>query len=330
MLFFERCVMSDDKIDYLAIMAQRAADAKNRISDAKSNSQPESEVTSKEDIIVVDVINLVSYKSDIDSLNYPIFALSKNISTAEITYSYKNVKLTVTPNSYGRATMFDKDVWIYCISKLAQAIYENNSISPTIRFKMTDFLRTVGRSINGRSHMRAKDAFDRLDGTRVKLEIKEGQRIVTQKFGLLEGWKTIENEKGEMEYVQVTLPQWVFESIVNGDLKKISSKFFSLTRSIERRIYEIAAKYCNKNAQWAFSLSLLKERCGSTDTLKSFRQNVKEIAKTGKIPDYKIVYEAETDKVIFINLDPKIQEKAAKKEAQKKLEILVDNVTKKI
>jgi plasmid replication initiation protein len=325
--------MSDDKSGYLGILQKRADEARKRLESTQSNVPAMAEQDSlidsnSEDILTIDVFKFVSYRTDIDSLNFPIFALSKNLNTDEIIYEYKNTKLTITPSSCGQATMFDKDLWIYCISKLAQAVYEKKHITPTIRFSMSDFLRMVGRRIDGRSHARAKDSFDRLDGTRVKLEIMAGKKIITQKFGLLEGWRTIENQNGIMEYVQVTLPQWVFKSILNGQVKKISSEFFSLSKALERRIYEIAAKHCYKNPRWSFSLTLLKTKCGSKDELKGFRRNIKAIAKANKLPDYELIFHSDNDMVEFVNRDPVIQERAAKKAAKKQQEAMANNVMK--
>ncbi|PAV02407.1 hypothetical protein CBG25_11055, partial [Arsenophonus sp. ENCA] len=39
-----------------------------------------------------------------------------------------NIVVTVNPNAYGLATIFDKDIWIYTISKLQEAKNNNEEI----------------------------------------------------------------------------------------------------------------------------------------------------------------------------------------------------------
>ena len=306
--------------DCFSKLKQRAKEAKEKLEAKKLENVEDSETetinkssSTSAKVVTVDIFDIKSYRTDIDSLNYPIFALAKNINRDTVTYEHQNIKMIITPNSFGQATIFDKDVWIYCISKLSQAIYQKKEVSPTIRFKMTEFLRLVSRKIDGTSPKRAKAAFDRLTGTRVKIEIKEGKKLVTHSFGLLEEWKTIEGENGVMEYIQVTLPQWIYNSVLKGQLKKIPITYFELSKSLERRVYEVASKYCYNNPSWFFSLELLHSRCGSKDTMRGFRRNIKNIAKEDKLPNYHIVFHADRDMVEFINRDQKVHEKAAKK-----------------
>lgn len=317
---------SSKNLEYLDLIQKRAKDARERSNHLDLNCN---EVSAKEDdLIFIDVFKIVSIKTDIDSLNFPLFSLRKNTVTTESVFENKDFKVTVTPSPKGQATIHDKDIWIYCVSKLAQAMYERKNIKSTVRFRLSDFLKTVGRNLSGRSHNRTKEALDRLDGTRIKIEYRDNKRVVTHKFGLIEGWSVIENENGRMSYIQITLPQWLVKSIQTSKVRKISPGYFNLSGAIDRRIYEIACKHCNNNPEWMFKLENLKIKCGSTSSTYGFRRSIKELAVKDNLPDYHIIYEPESDNVRFINRDPLVHEKAAKRRSVTPIGDFIDKIEK--
>lgn len=69
------------------------------------------------EFFIADDIDVSTFRDEIASMEHPFFALKEgDIKTRE--YKNGNVTVTVTPNAYGLATVFDKDIWIYAISKL--------------------------------------------------------------------------------------------------------------------------------------------------------------------------------------------------------------------
>ena len=75
------------------------------------------------DFFVIDVFD-ASLKDDLASMEHPIFAL-KNGDTRNRFYEHNGNTITIMPSSFGCATIYDKDVWIYCISALINA--QNNN-----------------------------------------------------------------------------------------------------------------------------------------------------------------------------------------------------------
>lgn len=252
-------------------------------------------------LLLLDVIEIKSYNVDIPSLKIPLFTLTKKTVTTETKFQTNNTIVTIMPGPKGQATVNDKDIWIYCISKLSRMRYGDRPIPRTVQFKLSDFLKTVNRDISGRSHERAKDALDRLDGTRVKIEQLSGEERKTVKFGLIEGWAVVENKNGRMVNIEVTLPNWLIESIQEYKIRKISPDYFNLSKPLHRRIYEIACTSCNKNAKWEFKLETLKNRCGSSADNYEFRRTITDLAKTNHLPDYEVTYDRSTDIVTFLN-----------------------------
>jgi len=69
------------------------------------------------DFFVADEFNLVNFRDEMASMEHPFFAL-KGGDTRIREYVNGNINVTVRPAvGIGMATVFDKDVWIYAISK---------------------------------------------------------------------------------------------------------------------------------------------------------------------------------------------------------------------
>ena len=82
-------------------------------------------------------------RDDMASMSHPLFALkAKDIRT--IRYAQNNVKTEISANAeYGRATIFDKDIWIFAISKLMQAKFEGKEINNVIEFSAVEFFKST-------------------------------------------------------------------------------------------------------------------------------------------------------------------------------------------
>lgn len=299
---------NEDNRDHLGIIKKRLNEVEIRrrihheeqtnISELQDNIKVDD---NENELLLLDIIKIKSFSIDIESLKIPLFTLAKRPVTTESKFQINNTTVTITPSLNGQANVNDKDIWIYCISKLSQLRNENHTIPKTVKFKLTDFLKTVGRDVNGRSHDRAKDALDRLDGTRVRIEQISGKKCTTVRFGLIEGWTVIENQNGRMTNIQVTLPDWLIEAIQELKIRKISPNYFTLSKPLHRRIYEIACTSCNKNAKWDFKLETLRNRCGSNADIYEFRRVITDLAKTNHLPDYEVTYSRCTDMVTFTN-----------------------------
>lgn len=211
----------------------------------------------------------------------------------------------MSPNvKNGIATIFDKDVWIYAISKLCQAIYEKQPISRTVRFTAYDFFVTTNRDKGGRSYKELEKALDRLAGTRITTNIQHSKdKREATGFGLIDSWHVVEEHKGRLEVgmVEITLPNWLYEAITNTRLLKISPDYFRIRKAIDRRLYEIARKHCGNQHEFQISLEKLHMKTGSTANKGKFKHNIKQLTKTNDLPDYAISYEPEKDIVVFTN-----------------------------
>ena len=249
------------------------------------------------DFFVIDVFD-ASLKDDLASMEHPIFAL-KNGDTRNRFYEHNGNTITIMPSSFGCATIYDKDVWIYCISALINAQNNNEPINRVVRFTAYDFLVSTNRNTSGRYYQLLREALFRLAGTRIITNVKTGNYRLESNFGLLDKvdiiYKDETDENSPIIAIEVTLPDWLFRSIEAKQVKTISADYFRLRKPLDRRIYELCAKHCGKQKEWHISLEILHRKSGSMATLRRFRQAIKELVASNDLPDYRLTYDDKND-----------------------------------
>jgi len=253
----------------------------------------------QKDFFIADLFDTVRFKDDIASMEHPLFALKAG-DIRERYYEYDNTKISISPSvKIGLATIHDKDIWLYCISKLMQAINDDKEISRTIRFTIYDYLVTTNRATSGSQYEFTKYSLERLKGTSITIErIIDNRRLATG-FGLIDDWTIVEEKDGRMVRIEVTLPKWLYQSITEKKVLTISSDYFRLRKPLDRRIYELARKHCGNNKQWLFNLDTLHKKTGSTASTKEFRRAIKSLSQSDELPDYHIHYDRDKDQILF-------------------------------
>jgi plasmid replication initiation protein len=281
----------------------RAADG--RRNEASANRAAQGELLPDRhpvrDFFVADVLDW-ALKSDRHTMEHPMFSLSKTPDRKERHYEHQGRTVTVMPSSRGIATIWDKDILLYCISVLVDALNKGRAdISRTVRLKAYDLMVTTNRSTGGEHYKRLEAAFDRLAGTRIKTNITTNGKRVREGFGLIDNWKIIERSPGDgrMVAVEVTLNEWLYNAILAREVLTLIRDYFRLDGGLERRIYELARKHCGAQTKWVISLELLHKKSGSVGPLKRFREFVKKIANADSLPDYRINYDVTEDRVMF-------------------------------
>jgi hypothetical protein len=243
------------------------------------------------DFFIADIFDSLPFKDDLASMAHPVFSLSKKTDMRELEYSSGDITLSIIPSTRGLPTIFDKDVLLYCGSLLMNEINEGRIPSKTLRISSHDLLVATNRRTSGPGYTLLKKALDRLRGVTIKTNIKTNKREITRAFGLIESYEIIESSrvKDRMIRLEVTLSDWYYNSILGKEVLTISRDYFRLGKPLERRLYEIARKFCGQNSEWSISLDKLKERTGSTSSLVKFRFFIKEQAKFNHLPDYEIL-----------------------------------------
>ncbi|MGB5736856.1 MAG: replication initiator protein A [Thiohalocapsa sp.] len=239
-------------------------------------------------------------KDDIGSMEHPMFGLSTKPDRAIRRYEYNGNSVEIAPGAHGLATIWDKDILIYCTSQLVAAVNRGaDHISRTVRVTAHDLLVATNRGTDGRGYAQFRAALDRLAGTRITTDIRTNGQHVSEGFGLIDRWKIIEAspEDKRMVAVEIVLSEWLYNAVCAREVLTISKDYFRLRKGLERRLYEIARKHCGRQRFWQMSLPKLYRKSGSSGSLKEFRRKVKAIIESDHIPEYKLVYDADADLV---------------------------------
>jgi plasmid replication initiation protein len=233
----------------------------------------------------------VSLKHDLASMEHPIFSLSTRPDRRILSYSHNDTEITVTPSVKGRATIFDADILIFCISQLMGAINAGKPVARKLTLTAHDLLKATGRDTSGDSYRRLRDAFERLVGTRITTNITTGPkndpREVTSGFGLIEAWEIVRKTRaGRMVSVSVTLSDWLYQAVLSKSVLTLNRAYFTLRKPLERRLYELARKHCGRQPEWRVSVEVLLKKAGSSSPRRVFRAMLRKIIRADTLPDY--------------------------------------------
>lgn len=244
------------------------------------------------DFFICDIFDAAP-KSDMASMEHPLFTLSTKPDMTLRSYDSGDRWLKVSPSSIGLATVHDRDVLIYCISQCMAGLNRGKSISKTLRFNAHDLLKTTNRATNSRGYKLLSAALKRLQGTQIETNITTGGKEQWDVFSFIDKASIIkETRDGRMQAIEITLSEWIFNAIEEkgGEILTISKDYFRLRRPLERRLYELARKCCGRSPKQLFKLETLRQRTGSNSTPEEFKRMMKQIIKDNAdhnhIPDY--------------------------------------------
>lgn len=245
------------------------------------------------DLFVCDIVDAVP-KADMASMEHPVFSLSTKPDMRTRRYERGDSWIQIAPSRQGLATVHDRDILIYCISQCIGALNEGRKVSRHVRFKAHDLLVATNRQTSGRGYELLRDALRRLKGTEIETSIRQGGKEHLSAFGLISAFEIVrETRDGRMLDVEITLADWVFDAIENNNVLTLSRQYFFLRKPLERRLYEIARKHCGAQSQWKIGLELLRDKCGSSSTVKEFRRLLGKIinddSQHDHMPDYAFI-----------------------------------------
>jgi plasmid replication initiation protein len=254
------------------------------------------------DLFICDVAD-AALKDLIPQMEHPFFSLSKNPDTAIRKYEHNGNWLQIIPSVKGLATIYDKDILIYCISQIMEKLKRKQAVGQRIRITSYDLLVFTNRGTSGRDYDALCEAIDRLAGTRITTNIRTGDEEQRESFGLIDAAAIRRKHglDGRLLWVEIKLSDWVFNAIRGQEVLTLHRDYFRLGKPLERRIYELARKHCGRQSTWQISIETLLKKSGSKSSIKRFRQHVKEIALHNHLPDYRLAFDEETDQIQFFN-----------------------------
>jgi plasmid replication initiation protein len=258
----------------------------------------------QKDLFICDVADAI-LKDVMQHMEHPFYSLSKRPETRIRRYEHNGHWLEITPSVKGQATIYDKDILIYCISQIMAKLKNGEEVTtPRIRINSHDLLKFSNRGTAGKDYAALSEAIDRLAGTRITTNIKTGDEEQYDNFGLIDAASIRRNNglDGRLLWCEIKVSDWVFNAIRSNEVLTLHPDYFRLRKPLERRVYELARKHCGKQKQWKVSLETLIKKSGSQSKIKRFRQMVKGLIATNHLPDYSVSMD-DQDVVIFTRKD---------------------------
>jgi plasmid replication initiation protein len=249
------------------------------------------------DLFVCDIVDAVP-KGDMASMENPVFTLSTKPDMRVRRFERGENWIEINPSRHGLATVHDRDVLIYCISQCMAALNDGRQVHRKMRFKAHDLLVATNRQTSGRGYELLRDALRRLQGTQIETNLRQGGKEYFKVVSLIDSAEIVkETRDGRMLDVEIELSEWVFDAIENQNVLTLNRQYFFLRKPLERRLYEIARKHCGDSPLWKCGLDLLRQKCGSSSTLKEFRRLVGKIIEDDQehdhMPDYAFTLEGD-------------------------------------
>lgn len=256
------------------------------VGDNTKERSPLLPVRHQRDFFVCDVFD-AALKGDSASMEHPIFSLSKKPDMKTRRYDNGNSWAEVRPGAKGLATVFDRDILIYCISQLIAAMNDGRPISSKLRLRAHDLLVATNRDTSGRGYLQLREAFERLQGTQIATNIVTGGKDIFDVFGLINRARIVrETRDGRMQEVEIELSEWVFQAVEAQEVLTLDRRYFQLAKPLERRLYELARKHVGMQASFKIGLEKLRIKCGAQSTLKEFRRLLQSIIDDDKTHDH--------------------------------------------
>lgn len=269
-------------------------DTLNNISHLLPEKHPQKE------LFICDVADAV-LKDIMPQMEHPFYTLSKKPDTAIRRYEHNGNWLEITPSVKGLATIYDKDILIYCISQIIAKLKRNERVSKRVKINCYDLLVFTNRGTGGKDYKALCESLDRLAGTRIVTNIKTGDEEQTNGFGLIDATSIRRKHglDGRLLWCEIQLSDWIFNAIREKEVLTLHPDYFRLAKPLEKRIYEIARKHCGQQPKWSIELNKLLKKSGSQSPMKRFKQLVKSLAENDHLPDYFVTLE--NNKVTFKN-----------------------------
>ncbi|MFN8892360.1 MAG: plasmid replication initiator TrfA [Betaproteobacteria bacterium] len=243
-------------------------------------------VRHQRDFFVCDIFD-AAVKSDNASMEHPIFSLSKKPDLKVRRYENGDTWAEIRPSIKGLATVFDRDILIYCISQLIAALNDGRPISQKLQLRAYDMLVATNRDTSGRGYLQLREALERLQGTQIATNIVTGGKETFDVFSLINRARIVrETREGRMQEMEIELSDWVFQAVEAQEVLTLDRRYFQLAKPMERRLYELARKHCGQQASFRIGLEKLRNKCGSQSTLKEFRRLLQTIIEDDGAHDY--------------------------------------------
>ena len=274
---------------------RRPADSTSTPSSARFDDRDLSQDDPDGVLYLVDFENIRA-KDAVAQLEHPFYTLGKRVLDRKtVHYEHNGFFVKIEAGPHGLPTIYDKDVIIYILSQAMRQRKECGVAPRKLRLRMRSLLEFTGRGTGGKSYAALEAAIDRLTGVTVRTNITTNDKERKGNFHLMETQTTraVDDTEGYAAFIDVTLGDWLHGALCAGEVLTLSRDYLSLSKPLDRRLYEIARKHCGHQREWTINLDLLHLKSGSQGAKIKLKQRLQELERTNGLPDYSVEVVAE-------------------------------------
>ncbi len=244
-------------------------------------------------------------KDDVHLMDVAPFALGKTARFGVIRYELKDSLITIEGGyETGLATVFDYDIFLNMVSHLAEEVRRfrletEKGLRPSLPAKVyrpsvAHILKFCRREDGGRQYEEVEAALRRLGMTTITVtNMAGGKRREVDTRPLIGEYRVVsKTAKGKVDEVEITIPDWVYTSVVKNDkalpLLTVNPDYFLISSGLARFIYRLARKAAGKDTA-TYSVAELKKRSGSQQEFRYFLRDLRELVvrtQAFAMPDY--------------------------------------------
>lgn len=248
-------------------------------------------------------------KQVVDLMSRNWFSLAKE-RTKPIIHKAKHgdgeMWVEITPASnQGIATVWDEDVLIFAVAKKVHEINQTKRsavsdahISSEVIFTGPEFYNYTQRnrnSIGGKQYQQLWSSIQRLKGTLVRTNIRQGNQTRSPQFNWL-SYADQHIKDGKHLGFRVDLPPWIMEPLMQPrpHALTLNPEYFRLSGGVERWLYLYARKAGGSNPDgWVESAQLIYEKTAVDTPFKVFWHRIIKLLKArgGAILEYDVTVE---------------------------------------
>lgn len=252
--------------------------------------------------------NNIASRDGIDLMEFPFFSLSKKKRFEPIEYQNEARGISVTvsggkPN--GIATIWDKDVLIWCVSQVVEALDRDEKPDRTVYFHPYQMLKAIRRESGMTDYKRLENAFIRLLNTSIHTSIRTNEKTARTGFHWIENYRTAtENNMGEgVGMWSITLSDWIYKAALNKRLiLTLDDDYFLLTGGRERWLYGVARKHGGYQEHgFTMPMRTLHEKSATTESYKYWAREIRKLVEANEMPGYHLSVWRGEDKQEYIN-----------------------------
>jgi len=192
--------------------------------------------------------------------------------------------IELRPGLEGLPTIHDQDVMIYCMSKAMAEIRRGNPVPERIWMTAAELLRFTNRRVGGSQYAAVEASIYRLTELTLVTNLRGEENTYTELFGIVDRASMVRRNSlarhhgGALLGCSVVLSSWIREALEARRVLTLHGDYFRLRSPLERAVYQLVRKHCGEQPDWKIGLAKLRNKVGSRDGHRSFRQQLRTLS----------------------------------------------------